>query len=715
MRAVIARHSRAFVFVAACALAGSFLITTPSPAGAQDVTRDLRTIADDLLSNTSLIVWLLVAFVGIGLVYTGWRAVQLTKRQQEMPAAIEARDDAPEQKGLSELARAFGRSKGALIAVALFSGLINVLMLTGAFFMLEVYDRVLPSRSEATLIALALLALFLFLSQGLLDIIRNRLLVRIGAAFDNQIGPKVFSATYRLPAHVTNGDGLQPLRDHDRIRSFVSSPGPVAFFDLPWMPIYLAVIFALHPLLGWTALGGAVVLAIMTVASEFFTKRPLMEAAGASQERYRIAESANQNADIIRSMGMSKRMTDRWSAFNNKHLDRNNEATDISGGLSSSAKSLRLILQSAVLGVGAWLVIHQQATAGVIIAGSILTSRALNPLDQAIAHWKNFVASRQSWARLSKQLTRLEQRDEPMPLPPPSKTLRLRNIVARAPTDGTAIVKDVSFELKAGDAVGVIGPSGCGKSTLVQVVAGLWPIQPPSAVLLDGGELQQWSEDAIGGFVGYLPQVVTMIEGTIAQNIARFEPEAPSEKIIAAARAAGVHDLIMADFPKGYETEVGQQGARLSAGQRQRIGLARALYGEPFLVILDEPNSNLDSPGDEALTRAIVGVRKRGGVVLVVAHRPSALAAVNLAAAMQKGTLVAFGPRDEVLATLTKRPPNDPGPTSGGPGPGPVGGGGSGSGGRTGTVIPPSKPTSPPTNRLPPGRQPDGPTMPPPG
>ncbi|MCC2098338.1 MAG: type I secretion system permease/ATPase [Hyphomicrobiales bacterium] len=562
--------------------------------------------------------------------------------------------DAPKSPH-SELSDALAACRSAFFGIGIFSGMSNVLMLTGAFYMLQVYDRVLPSRSVPTLVALSVLAAGLFIAQGVLDLIRSRILLRIGAYVDEKLSGRVFDTVVRLPLKTQNkGDGLQPLRDLDTIRNFLSGQGPAALFDLPWMPIYLAIIFSFHPMLGVTALVGAIILICLTLLTELMTRKPVAAASSNGQQRNGIAEASRRNAEVITAMGMAGRIRNRWAGANSQYMDSNRQLGDVTGGFGAMSRTLRMMLQSAVLGIGAYFVIHGQASAGIIIAGSILVSRALAPVDLAIANWRGFVGARQSRQRLVKLLNALPPQVMPMALPAPASTLAVESVSAVPPGHSKVVVQDVGFELKAGAGMGVIGPSGSGKSCLARLLVGVWqPVR--GKVRLDGASLDQWSPETIGPHIGYLPQDVELFAGTIADNIARFDPEATPDGIIAAAKAAGVHEMIIA-MPGGYETELGEAGVALSAGQRQRVGLARALYGDPFLVVLDEPNSNLDADGEKALTQAILGIRKRNGIAVVVAHRPSALAGVDMLLAMNQGRLVAFGPRDEVAAKVFRAP-----------------------------------------------------------
>ncbi|TIQ49518.1 type I secretion system permease/ATPase [Mesorhizobium sp.] len=575
-----------------------------------------------------------------------------------MPGAFAnagAQSSAAEPAPGSELADALRSCKAAFAGVALFSGVSNILMLTGAMFMLQVYDRVLPSRSVPTLIAMAILAGVMFVGQALIDVARGRIMTRIAAELDDAVGGRVFSAVSRLPLYIgQQGDGLQPQRDLDSIRTFLSSAGPGTLFDLPWLPFYLAIIWSLHPTLGITAICGAILLVALTAATEVFTRKPMGAAALTGMRRNSLAEASRRNAEVLAAMGMGKRLHDHWREASRQYLAQQQHVSDIVGGFGSFARAMRLMLQSAMLGVGAWLVIQGEATSGIIIAGSILAGRALAPVDLAIAHWRNFVAARQSWGRLSKLLARLPPDPQPMALPIPGANLTVERIAIGAPGAQRIIVQGVEFSLDAGSVLGIIGPSGSGKSSLVRGLVGAWrPLA--GRIKLDGAALDQWSSERLGRYIGYLPQDVELFAGTVAANIARFDPGSAPEAVVAAARAAGVHQLIIA-LPNGYETQIGEGGTALSAGQRQRVALARALYRDPFLVVLDEPNSNLDIEGEMALAAAILGIKARGGIVAIVAHRPNILSTVDFMLMMKEGQMHMFGTRDCVLSKLLPTP-----------------------------------------------------------
>jgi PrtD family type I secretion system ABC transporter len=571
---------------------------------------------------------------------------------------------APQGGPQSQLIEAVRECKQAFAAIGLFSCFINILMLTGALFMLQVYDRVLPSRSVPTLVGLVVLALALFSFLGVLDLLRARLLTRIGGYLDEKLSPKIYEAVVRMPLRsVRQGDGLQPIRDFDQIRSFLSGLGPTALFDLPWLPVYLAICFAFHFWIGFTALIGAVILICLTIATEYWVREPLKSAAKFGAQRSNIGEASYRNAEVLSAMGMGSRMRERWSEVNAKYIAQQQAASDISGGLGSVSRVLRMVLQSSLLAVGALLVLANEATPGVIIAGSILGARAVAPVEMAIGNWRQFVNARQSWSRLNRLLAAFLAGSPPLELPAPKAVLSVENVSVAPPGERKIVMQDATFQIKAGSAVGIIGPNAAGKSSLARAVVGVWPIVR-GTIRLDGAALDQWSADALGTHVGYLPQDVELFAGSVKQNISRFEPEPNAEEIIEAAKAAAVHDMILR-LPNGYDSEIGDHGVALSAGQRQRIALARALYKKPFLVVLDEANSNLDGEGEVALSHAIAGVRKRGGIAVVVALRPKALDECDLAMFVVNGQVKAFGPKAEVLNKVLKGspPPPLPGPT----------------------------------------------------
>jgi len=560
--------------------------------------------------------------------------------------------------------QALGRSKGVFVSVGVFSGFVNALALVGSFYMLQVYDRILPSESVPTLVALTGLLVGLYFVYGALDLVRVRLMGRISARFDQEVREPVYKALHTMPLHVqTSSQAMQPLRDLDQVRAFLSSLGPTAFFDLPWVPIYLAAVYFLHPVLGMLATGGAIILVVITALTEVKSAKPTRDAAESGSQRASLGEATRRNAEVIQAMGLAQHLRQRWGAVSDRYLADQLAASDAVTGFGTITKVLRLLLQSGVLGMGAYLVILDQVTPGAIIAASIITSRALAPIEASIAHWRGFVAARQSYRRLNDAFDRLFAREEErMALPAPRQMLSVKGLSIAPPGVSAPVLRNVSFDLKAGDGLGVIGPSATGKSTLVRALVGIWrPAPMGGTVRLDGAGLDQWDPDTLGAHIGYLPQDVELFAGTVADNISRFDANADSNAIVSAAKAAGVHDMVV-HLKDGYQTEVGESGRQLSAGQRQRVALARALYKDPFLVVLDEPNSNLDAVGESALAGAIRSVRDRGGIAIVVAHRPSALATVDQVLALANGQVAAFGPKDEVLRKFV-RPAGNAGPT----------------------------------------------------
>ncbi len=531
------------------------------------------------------------------------------------------------------------------------SGVLNLLALTGAIYMLQIYDRALTSQSVPTLLALSLLAIGLYFCYGLLDITRSQILLRLGAQFDAKVAPLAHKVTIDMPRYgYSTAEAKDRGRDVDTIRQFMSGQGPHALFDLPWIPLYVAFVYFLHPWLGILAIVGGVVLAALTLITELLTRDKARTTHRAEVMRSNMADTHTRNAEVIRAMGFAGRAIARFEKLNEEHLQLQTMTSDVAGSLGGVAKVLRMMLQSAVLGLGAFFVIQGELTAGAIIAASVAAARALAPVDLAIGQWKGLVAARRSYARLCETLNATDDEARQVQLPEPKDSLKVEAIAVAAPGRGEVVLADVGFELKAGQALGLIGPSGGGKSTLVRAITGVWPLVR-GHVRLDDADMMQWDADAIGQHIGYLPQDVALFDATIADNICRLDPLPDGDKILAAARAADVHEMIVR-LPDGYQSELGPQGASLSAGQRQRIALARALYDDPFLVVLDEPNSNLDFEGETALNAAIEAVKARGGIVIVVAHRPSAIAACDLVGVIKSGRLVAFGPKDEIVGSL---------------------------------------------------------------
>ena len=552
----------------------------------------------------------------------------------------------------SEVRAAFGLCRGNLAMTGVFSFFINLLMLSGPLYMMQVYDRVLTSRSVSTLVALSILVGVLLLFMGALELIRSRLLVRAGARIDAALGTRVFDAILQRRLWRGDGGSAQPLNDLRTVREFLSGQGPFAFFDAPWVPVYLGVIFLLHPLLFLVAASGALVLFIVALLNETLTRKPLAASTHQSFESTAIAEAGRRNAEAVQAMGLLPGLRKRWLEHHARALRFQGVASDRAGTLSATSKTIRLILQSAILGVGAWLAIQQVITPGAMIAASIIMGRALAPVDQAIGNWRGFIGARAAHRRLRLLFDRVPAPPERLALPAAQGHLAVQNLVAGPPEATRAVVSGIAFELSAGIALGVIGPSAAGKSTLARLLTGVWRPQI-GTVRLDGAALEQWDNTALGRQIGYLPQDVELFTGTVGENISRFADDPDPDAIVAAARTAGVHDMILT-LPDGYNTQIGDGGSKLSGGQRQRLGLARALYGDPVLVVLDEPNANLDAEGDLALTEAIRAVKARGGMVIVMAHRPSAIEAVDWLLVLQSGRQQAFGPKADVLAARTR-------------------------------------------------------------
>lgn len=539
----------------------------------------------------------------------------------------------------------------ALVGIACLSALISVLYLTGSLYMLEVYDRVLPSRSIPTLVGLSAIVAGLYTFQGFFDLMRSRLLVRVAGAVDLALRRKTYEAVVQAPlGRALRSEGLQPLRDLDQIRMFLSSAGPAALFDIPWVPIYVLLCFAFHFWIGVVALLGAVLLLTLTLTTELLSRRPTLRCASAAAAAMELAGAAQRNAEVLRAMGMVPQMADVWEARRDEHGRNYTRVADVAGGLGAMTKVIRLGLQSGVLATGALLVIQGEATGGIMIASSILLARALAPVELAIANWKGFVAARQSWTRLRIFLLQSVQKRPSIRLPPPSREISVEFVSLAAPGGERLLLRDIQFSLSAGQVLAVVGPSGAGKSSLARALVGVWPAIR-GRIRLDGASLDQWSPGQLGRHIGYLPQDVELFEGTVAQNISRFSDDANSDAIISAATAAGIHDLICS-LPEGYDTDLGPRGTSLSAGQRQRVALARALFGDPFLVVLDEPNSSLDADGEAALLEAIRRGRRKGIAFVVMAHRQSVLAVVDCILVLGAGQMRAFGARDEVLKAL---------------------------------------------------------------
>jgi PrtD family type I secretion system ABC transporter len=541
-----------------------------------------------------------------------------------------------------------------MVGVAVFSGVINILMLSGSLYMLQVYDRVIPSRNVATLFGLSLMVLFAYLVQGYFDAMRARMLCRVATLFDGALQGSIHAALATLPLRGVKPVLMQqPLRDLDSVRGFMSSMGPTAFLDMPWIPVFLIALFLFHPAIGFTALLGTAAIIAMTLLTERISRGAAKAAMDMSAQRQVLADATQRNAEVIRALGMMDRLTARWSEANERYLQENIRATDVYANLGSGAKVLRYILQSGMLGLGAYLVVVDRASGGIMIASSIMMGRALAPVEIALGSWRQLVAARQGIVRL-RDICKVTAPPAapPVVLPRPSHELSVRGLTVTAPGSQTPIVSDISFSLKAGAGLALLGASASGKTTLSKALVGIWPAQQ-GMVRLDGAALDQWRNEDLGRHIGYLPQDVALFDGTVAENISRFDREANSDAILKAARIAGVHDIILR-LPDGYATRIGEGGMSLSAGQRQRVGLARAVFGDPFLIVLDEPNANLDADGENALTRAIGILRQSKCIVIVISHRTSALSALDMTMVLYEGKAIAFGPCDEVFARVRR-------------------------------------------------------------
>ena len=548
--------------------------------------------------------------------------------------------------GAAEIAVLRRRSHGLLLTAFAFSVVVNLLMLTGPLYMLQVYDRVLGSGSEETLIALTVLVTFLFAMMGVLDHLRGRVMARVGARFQAGLDGRVFRA-HLARAAAGGASGANPLRDVEAVQRLLSSPVFLALFDLPFTPLFLAAVFLFHPAMGLLAtFGGALIIAI-AILNQWLTTGPAARAQQAAAGAERTAGQLAADAELVQSLGMRGSAFRRWQAARANSLDQTIAHSDRSGLFTVTTKTLRLFLQSAMLGLGAWLVLQGELTAGAMIAGSILMGRALAPVEMLVGQWQAVAAARRGRRTVAELLSQVPPEAERHPLPRPQARLMVENLTVFPPGAPQASLRGVSFALNPGQAMGVIGPSGAGKSSLARALTGAWA-PAGGKVRLDTATLDQYDPDVLGGLIGYLPQSVTLFDGTIAENIARLDPGADPKAVHEAARLADAHEMITAQ-PEGYDTRVSAVGGRLSGGQIQRIGLARAMYGAPVLLVLDEPNSNLDNDGTEALNRAIARHKERGGAVIIIAHRPAAIRECELLLMLRGGARVAFGPREEVL------------------------------------------------------------------
>lgn len=551
------------------------------------------------------------------------------------------------EAGFQELRAARRKNRHLFWTVGVFSVFANLLMLTGPIYMLQVYDRVLGSGSLATLVALTSLVAFLYGIMGLLDHARGRIMARAGARFQAGLDQRVFDAVLRKSAGQPLDASVSGLRDLDAVQRFMISPVAMALFDLPWVPIFLLGIALFHPWLGYLALGGGAVLVLLTLANQFATRTPVAQANQAQAAADALSSQIRTEAEMVQALGMRDAAFDRWLQARDAVLTRHLAAADLGGGFGAASKSMRLFLQSAMLGLGAWLVIRGEISAGAMIAASILLGRALAPIEQAIGSWALAQRAMRGWTDLAQLLSEVPPESPRTALPVPRARLDVQGLTVIPPGESQPVLRMLSFSVEPGQAVGVIGPSGAGKSTLARALTGAWPAVA-GKVRLDGAALDQYAPAALGQHVGYLPQRVQLFDGTIAENIARMSLTPDAAQVVAAARKAAAHEMIL-KLPHGYDTRVSGSGGRLSGGQIQRIGLARAMYGDPVILVLDEPNSNLDNEGSQALNTAIRTMKAAGRSILIMAHRPAAIQECDMILVMDGGARAAFGPKDEVL------------------------------------------------------------------
>lgn len=556
------------------------------------------------------------------------------------------------QSPQSELAQILASFKRAFRTVGVFSAVINLLMLMPALYMLQLYDSVLTSRNEMTLLMLTLIMLGAYIFMGALEYVRSFVLIRIGAQFDMKLNRRVYTAAFEQNLRQANGNAGQALQDLTNLRQFLTGNALFAFFDAPWFPVYLLVIFLFNVWLGLFALFGTALLVLLAFLNERLSHKPLAEANSLAVASSALANNNLRNAEVIEAMGMLPNLQARWYELHRRFLNLQAQASEKSGTITAISKAVAVALQSIMLGLGALLVLEDSISPGMMIAGSILLGKAIGPVQLLISVWRQFGQTRSAYERLSKLLTENPLRQAGMALPRPEGRVSVENIMAAPPGSKVAVIKGLSFAIAPGEVLGVIGPSGSGKSTLARLLVGVWPAAS-GKVRLDGADVYQWNKDELGAFIGYLPQDIELFAGTISENIARFG-EIDADKVILATKRAGVHEMILT-MPKGYDTLLGDGGGGLSGGQKQRIGLARAMYGDPSLIVLDEPNSNLDDIGEQALLMGILDLRKRGKTIVVITHRTRILSATTKLLLLQDGMAKLFGPTDQVMAALTEQ------------------------------------------------------------
>ncbi|WP_320034563.1 type I secretion system permease/ATPase [Halarcobacter sp.] len=559
-----------------------------------------------------------------------------------------------EKEKTNEIKNAIFESKKTIIIAGVFSFFINLLMLVPPLYMLQLYDRVITSRSEETLIMLTSLVIVLFITLALLEIVRSKLLIKVGNKLDSLLSQRIFDTLFELANKAPGKASSMPLSDLTQIRQFMSGNGLFAFFDAPWIPIYIGVLFIFHTYFGVFAIFAAIVLLCFTIVNEYSTKEKLSEANSLNREATMYVDANLRNAEVVNAMGMRNAIRKNWQEKYFGFLSAQDEASNKAGVWSNTSKITRMMFQSMILGLGGYLAIQLELSAGMMIAGSILLGRALAPLDLLINTWKGFSSTRTSYQRLNELLEDFPKEKEYMELPAPKGELFLEQVALMPPGSKIPSIAGITMKIDKGDVLGIIGPSAAGKSSLARAILGLWPLLQ-GKVRLDGADIHQWDKERLGKYIGYLPQDIELFEGTIAQNIARFN-EVDSAKVVEAAMKAGVHELIL-KLPEGYDTKIGAGGVSLSGGQRQRIGFARALYDNPVLVVLDEPNSNLDEQGEQSLLDAINSLKENETTVIIITHRPAILQVTNKIALMKNGTLETMGDTKEILAKVFGQKP----------------------------------------------------------
>ncbi len=570
------------------------------------------------------------------------------------------------RNGVEELRASLARCRSAFIAIGIFSFFVNMLVLTGSLYSLQIYDRVLSSRSEPTLLVLTSLVIMLYFLMGIMDHVRGRIAARIGARFQSDFDMRVFNVVIDRTMLASQGvNTATAMRDLDSVQRALSSPAIFAVFDIPWTPVFIFVIFMFHPLLGIVGVVGGLILVILTWMNQNGTKGDQEKAMNATRLSEEMTSVLQREADTVRALGMRGSSAKRWQALRDDALQANIHYSDSNGFFATTSKTFRIFLQSGILGVGAWLAIQGSITSGAMLASSIIVGRALSPIESIIGQWALIQRAFTGWKKLGELLARVPPESARTILPRPRAILDVQNISVVPPGERVPTLRNLSFDLQPGQALGVIGQSGSGKSTLARVLTGVWPIQA-GKVRLDGASIDQYGPEDLANYVGYLPQDVVLFEGTIAENIARLQMNPNSELVVTAAQKAAAHDLVL-KLPGGYDTKLPSAGQRLSGGQKQRVGLARALFANPSLLVLDEPNSNLDAEGSMALNIAIRNMKADGRSVVIMAHRPAAIEECDLILILDQGNKVAFGPRDEVLKAHLKNASQIAGPQPGAP------------------------------------------------